>query len=106
MPKGLKDDRSPHKQAPSLSEKFEQQKKRLQINQFLDKAKKVGDNVARSGSPAPDKTLAMVDNITKAKPPEMASPGRSSISLADITIAAAAAKTVKLKSKGEAQVHF
>ena len=106
MPKGLKDDRSPHKQAPSLSEKFEQQKKRIQINQFLDKATKVENNVARNGSPAPDRTLTMVDNIKKARPPEMASPSRSSISLADITIAAAAAKTVKLKSKGEARVHL
>ena len=72
---------------PTLSEKFAQQDKRDKINVFLGKAKE-----SISGSPMKQKDGG-VPSDNQPNPPKK-------LSMADIIIAASAAKTVKLKSRG------
>ena len=91
---------------PSVAEKFEQQEKRNQIDAFLNKSR----SSLRSKDPATpvrrklsDASLSLVDNIPPVDPPSenLNENITTKLSLADVIIAAAAAKTVKLKSKGE-----
>ena len=94
---------------PSLEEKFDQQDKRNEISAFLSKQKEAGPSQAPlPKSPAVQaKNKAVIDalteKITPAQPPPDAEPGspRPKLNLADVIIAAAAAKTVKLKSTGK-----
>ena len=87
---------------PSLEEKFDQQDKRNKISAFLSKQKEVGPTPAVQ---AKNKAVidALTEKITPAQPPPDAEPGspRPKLNLADVIIAAAAAKTVKLKSTGK-----
>ena len=105
---------------PSLTEKFAQQEKRNQIDSFLNKTKPTGSS-SKLNTPAktaesssklntPSKPssrrvslASLTDNIAKVDPPPETTDENISnkISLADVIIAAAAAKTVKLKSKGK-----
>ena len=91
---------------PSVAEKFEQQEKRNQIDAFLNKSR----TSLRSKDPATpvrrklsDASLSLVDKIPPVDPPSenLNENITTKLSLADVIIAAAAAKTVKLKSKGE-----
>ena len=94
---------------PSLEEKFDQQDKRNKISAFLSKQKEAGPSQALlPKSPAVQaKNKAVIDalteKITPAQPPPDAEPDspRPKLNLADVIIAAAAAKTVKLKSTGK-----
>ena len=94
---------------PSLEEKFDQQDKRNKISAFLSKQKEAGPfQGPLPKSPAVQaKNKAVIDalteKITPAQPPPDAEPGspRPKLNLADVIIAAAAAKTVKLKSTGK-----
>ena len=92
---------------PSVTQKFEQQEKRNQIDAFLNKSR----SSLRSKDPATptrrklsDASLSLVDKIPPLDPPSenLNENITSKLSLADVIIAAAAAKTVKLKSKGRA----
>ena len=96
---------------PSVEEKFEQQKKRNQIDVFLNKSR----SSLRSKDPATpvrrklsDASLSLVDKIPPLDPPSenLNENITSKLSLADVIIAAAAAKTVKLKSKGRARYYL
>ena len=78
--------------APSLSEKFAQQDKRNQLSVFLAKTKE-----APGGGSSPEKQPGEGGD---APPPTPAPDPSKKLSMADIIIAAAAAKTVKLKSQG------
>ena len=92
---------------PSVAQKFEQQEKRNKIDAFLNKSR----SSLRSKDPATpvrrklsDASLSLVDKIPPLDPPSenLNENITSKLSLADVIIAAAAAKTVKLKSKGRA----
>ena len=94
---------------PSLEEKFDQQDKRNKISAFLNTRKEAGPSTAplpKSPSvKAKNKAIidALKDKITPAQPPPDAEPGSPGpkLRLSDVIIAAAAAKTVKLKSEGD-----
>ena len=79
--------------APSLAEKFAQQEKRKQMSVFLDKARQVSSpQMKTEGETSKDE-----------KPPDPhpdPNTPRKKLAMSDIIIAAAAAKTVKLKSQG------
>ena len=93
---------------PTLDQKFDHQAKRNMIDTFL--------NTKRDSSPSKslvpkspsirEKNKAVIDalteKITPAQPPPDAEPGTPGpkLNLADVIIAAAAAKTVKLKGTG------
>ena len=77
----------------SVSEKFAQQEKRQQMDAFFAKSKKEGDSKKISVSKEKEG-----DSATDVIPPPAATSGK--LDLADVIIAAAAAKTVKLKGKG------
>ena len=90
---------------PSVAEKFEQQEKRNQIVAYLNKSrstlrsKDTATPVKRKLSEA---SLCLVDKISPVDPPPETFNENVPIklSLADVIIAAAAAKTVKLKTTG------
>ena len=91
---------------PSVAEKFEQQEKRNQIDAFLNKSRsslRSKDPVTPVRRKLSDASLSLVDNIPPVDPPSenLNENITTKLSLADVIIAAAAAKTVKLKSKGE-----
>ena len=90
---------------PSLKEKFDQQEKRTRIKEFLDTCK---DGASAPKSPAlKAKNKAIIDALTEKIPPAQPPPDAAldspgpRLKLADVIIAAAAAKTVKLKSEGK-----
>ena len=84
----------------TVEEKFAQQAKRNQIDAFLKKP---------SSSRGRERKLSvtsatLIDNIPPASPPPDPAEGGSvpnKINMADVIIAAAAAKTVKLKTAGD-----
>ena len=80
---------------PSLSEKFAQQDKRNQLSAFLGKTKEAtGGQSSQLGE-----TGDVLQDKSPPSPPPPDPPKK--LNMADIIIAAAAAKTVKLKSQGE-----
>ena len=82
---------------PSLSEKFAQQDKRNQLSAFLGKTKE-----ATGGQSSPQKQTGETGDVLQDKSPAPPPPDPpKKLNMADIIIAAAAAKTVKLKSQGE-----
>ena len=90
---------------PSLQEKFDQQEKRTRIKEFLDTCKEGASSQKSPALKAKNKAVidALTEKIPPAQPPADAaldSPGPK-LKLADVIIAAAAAKTVKLKSEGK-----
>ncbi len=92
---------------PSVAEKFEQQEKRNQIDAFLNKSRSTlrsKDSATPVKRKLSDASLSLVDKIPPVNPPSEISDENvpTKLSLADVIIAAAAAKTVKLKSKGRA----
>ena len=89
---------------PSLKEKFDQQEKRNVISTFLNTRKEAAQLPKSPAVKAKNKAIidALTEKITPAQPPPDAEPGSPGpkLNLADVIIAAAAAKTVKLKSTG------
>ena len=90
---------------PSVAEKFEQQGKRNQMDAFLNKSRSTlrsKDSATPVKRKLSDASLSLVDNIPPVSPPSeiLDENVTTKLSLADVIIAAAAAKTVKLKSKG------
>ena len=86
---------------PSLKERFDQEEKRSRINQFLNRNI---ESTSQTQSKVKKNPVfdALSEQIPAALPPPDIPPGSSKpkINLADVIIAAAAAKTVKLKSTG------
>ena len=94
---------------PSVAEKFEQQEKRNQMDAFLNKSRSTlrsKDSATPVKRKLSDASLSLVDKIPPVNPPSEISDENvpTKLSLADVIIAAAAAKTVKLKSKGKAEL--
>ena len=90
---------------PSVAEKFEQQEKRNQMDAFLNKSRtslRSKDSATPVKRKLSDASLSLVDKIPPVNPPSEIPDDNvtTKLSLADVIIAAAAAKTVKLKSKG------
>ena len=92
---------------PSVAEKFEQQEKRNQIDAFLNKSRsslRSNDSAPVKSKKLSDVSLSLVDKIPPVDPPSETVTENiptTKLNLADVIIAAAAAKTVKLKSKGK-----
>ena len=85
---------------PTLSEKFAQQDKRNQLSAFLSKTKEVP-----GGPRSPQKQPDVGGDVPPDDPPAPPPPEPpKKLSMADIIIAASAAKTVKLKTKGEENI--
>ena len=94
--------------SPSLDERFDQQAKRNMISAYLNIHKESipSQPLVPKTPTMKEKNKAVIDalkdKITPAQPPPDAEPGSPGpkLNLADVIIAAAAAKTVKLKGKG------
>ena len=84
----------------SVSEKFAQQEKRNQIDAFFAKSKKE-DQSSENKKVSVTNNSVNVDEGEKKDPDLSRGQSSSKFDLADVIIAAAAAKTVKLKSKGK-----